>query len=155
MNSQDTVRNWLGELSELGGLGRLTLNENGIGTFAYGEDLTVSVIVPADSELVQLLAPLVSPPQENRETYFAKLLQLNFLTLETNGATFALDKETGEVVLCYSQPIGALDLSQGFRNLLGSFIEAAEKWSSCLGSAEFASTESVDNTESQEIAIRV
>ena len=154
MDAQDTVRNWLREISQVAGLGPLTLNENGVGTFSYGEDLTVSIIVPADSELVQLLAPLVTRPDENRENYFARLLELNFLTLETNGATFALDKESGEVVLCYSQPVAALE-SQGFQNLLGGFIETAEKWSGRLGSADFSSAEPVANAESPETAIRV
>jgi len=150
MSAQEQVRNWLREI------GPLQLDENGVASLTYDETIQMVIEAPNGSPVFHLYATVSTPPGEGREAFYELLLKKNFLTLETNGATFAINERTGEIVLCYSQPADNLD-AQAFKNLVGSFIETVEKWQERLGAPEDAGGEEESDgaEEPAEFGIRV
>ena len=128
VNPDIVVNNFLSEFGTTIGL-ELSLDHNGICTLEFATGFRCSIELPENSSTVYLLAPMVQL-QEISESgqcqFFKRILELNFCSLETRGATFALDKQ--QVILCFAQPVASLDTSADFINLLSRFIETGIRW---------------------------
>jgi hypothetical protein len=130
MNSTEIINDFLAEFGTSIGL-ELTLDQNGICALLFGSCLRCSIELPENSPTVYFKAPMISLPEipENKQTqFFKKLLQRNFFCLETRGATFALDENQQQVILCFGQPVAVLESSADFANLLSHFMETAMQW---------------------------
>ena len=105
----------------------MALSDEGVCTLGYGKGLDCVIEVPASYPVIYLRSPLMQLPPNDREALFKKLLTLNFLGIETGGASFAIDEEESTVVLWLSRRISDLDQT-GFETLLGNFLAVAEQW---------------------------
>lgn len=156
MTPRDTVNGWLKELSRKSGID-LTLDENDACALRYGENLDCMIELPDQSSVVYFSAQILNVAgldTEQRATLYERLLQLNYYCLETGGATFALDTKAGRAILCYGQPIGTID-APAFENLLGNFLETAEKWRSELSGVKAGKPEEEKPMEEGDDSLRL
>ena len=126
MNERDTLAPGLQALADLIGLPDLKLDESGMCTLQWNDDVLLSLIVPQGAGAVYFSVSLGPVPPGDREAFFERLLRKNFLLLDTDGATLALDDESREVHLTY-----ALDLNhfspETFPDLVGNLLQTAER----------------------------
>lgn len=127
MHHVEIVNNLLKELGTSIGVEALALNEKGICAFRYQSYFDFIIEAPEGSNTVFFYSPLLQVSECDSEGLFLKVLKLNFLCLETNGATFAYDTHTGCIILCYRYSIEYLDTFL-FQNVVGNFLNVAEKW---------------------------
>jgi hypothetical protein len=127
MRTVDVVNNLLQELGSKIGMEQLSLNNKGICEFKYQDSFDFIIEVPENSSTIFFYSPLIQVSEYGSEKLFLKVLKLNFLCLETNGATFAYDGDKGYINLCYRHSIEHLD-SLTFENIVGNFLDVAEKW---------------------------
>jgi hypothetical protein len=126
MENRVIVNGWLADLAGKYRLGKTALDGKGVCAFRYRRAMEVTIEVPADASSVFLWSPIKSADVKDPAAFYESLLALNFMTQETQGACFALDRKTRTVILNYTHPIAALD-SRKFENLLGAFLETAER----------------------------
>ncbi len=141
MNIRDQVDGWLKELSKKIG-SPLSLEENGVCVFSYGEDIECTVEVPEGSAMVYLYCPILdlsNLDEKEKERLFKRLLALNFFGFETGGAVFGLDEERNRIILWFGFYARGID-SLGFENILGNFLSFSEKWKSEIGKLGQAET---------------
>lgn len=76
-----------------------------------GEDgMTLTLLLHEDQSSLTFAAGIyLLSNSNNRNALYEKLLKMNFLLLETQGATFSIDEEAQEVVLCRQLQIESLD----------------------------------------------
>jgi hypothetical protein len=123
MNTREQVTAWLEE-----GIGAgFEPRDDGVYSFETPGGGRVTVEAPQDGGVFHLHAPICSLPEEGQgEHFYAGVLKLNLLCIETRGATLALDDRGGRIVLCYGAALAGMD-ALGFANLLGSFVESADE----------------------------
>ena len=127
MNPKEQIDHFLKELGLKLGIEDIGLNPEGVCAFTYLNSFDLIIEVSEESNTFVIHTPLTTLKSGNNEPLLKKLLSLNFLGIETQGASFALNKDTQEVVLCYNHPIENLQ-SNTFENLIGNFLEVAEKF---------------------------
>ncbi len=126
MNTQDRINNMLREISYKIGLGLPTLDGNGVCAMRYDDKFNFVIEVPDCSDHIFFYSPLVAQ-QENDAQVYKKLLQYNFLCMDTEGATLAIDKENGDIVLCRTRVMGTLDALR-LESIINEFLTTADKW---------------------------
>ncbi len=90
----------LAALAEQTGLGGLLLDEHGCCSLEHSDGFTFTLMAPEAGDLVHLSSALMDLPAQGRESFYSRLLRLNFLLLETSGATLSIDEEEQGVFLC-------------------------------------------------------
>lgn len=103
------------------------INEEGIYPFEI-DDLKFTIINLSENNQVAFLGDLGLPP--TTEVY-GFLLQSQYLFKNTNGATFSLDPDTGNIILCQVLPLQLLD-ANAFIALAEQFVNTLEGWSTIL-----------------------
>lgn len=94
------VRTLVQRLSaEIGSPG-LALNEQGLARLRFDGRWAIDLEWDESRKVLHLYALAGQLPIEGREAFMIRLLAANSLGLATAGASFALDPETGEVLLC-------------------------------------------------------
>jgi hypothetical protein len=78
----------------------LVLDEQGLCALEHGDGFVFTLIAPDGGELVHLSSRLMDVPAQGREAFLARLLRMNFLLMETSGATLSIDEEEQGVFLC-------------------------------------------------------
>ena len=102
----------------------LAPDADGLVQLQFDESLTLTAFSPADSEALYLAASLLEVPEVERAAFYERLLQLNFLLMETRGATLSLDEQARQVHLCLCLPFETLDeVSLG--HVLSGFLDTA------------------------------
>lgn len=126
MNEREILQPGLNRLASLIGVDQLELDEGGMCNLEYQGQINLSLIVPPGSGALYLSAAIGPVPPGDRTAFFERLLKLNFLLLDTNGAALALDDDAREAHLCY-----ALDLAhfseEAFPQLVGRMLETAQR----------------------------
>lgn len=123
----DTINAWLKELASLSGIDELSLNDEGVAAVRFGDKANLIVELPEHDDIVHIYCPICEVPQNDQEKLYRYLLEQNMFGLATCGASFAVDKGTERVILCYSQPISGTDITQ-FVNIMGNFALVCEKF---------------------------
>ena len=149
MENIDIINGWLAELGQEAGIEDLKLNEHHLCAFRYGKDLEFTIELPPQSPIVYLYSPMAELPSENKEAFFEKLLKANFFCLETNGATFSIDERSNRIILSYGQPIDQID-NLVFKNIVGNFLETAERWKDLLNTADITENQSASEGSTNE-----
>ncbi len=126
MDTQDRINSMLREISYKIGLGLPNLDKNGVCAMRYNDKFNFIMEVPEGSDHLFFYSPLVVH-QEGHEQIFKKLLRHNFLCMDTEGATFAIDKENDDIVLCRIHVIGTLDALR-LETIINEFLTTADKW---------------------------
>lgn len=136
MHTQQTVDGWLRELAGKLGADNFSLDENGSCAFEFDGRFRVGIEAPEEAEIVHLYAVIAPVPADETErgSFCERLLKLNCFGDETGGAAFAIHEATNNVLLCFNITIDNCD-AQIFENLIGNFIEVADRWHSELGAA--------------------
>jgi len=91
------------------------------------DDFALMIEYLEGGEQILLAAPVGSPPKANREAFYRKLLQGQYLFHQTGGATLALDTLAQFVSLQIVRDIRLLD-APGFLKLVEDFLNAAAWW---------------------------
>ncbi len=89
------------------------------------DDYKLSIVLK-DSK-VQFCTSFFKIPKENENKYNARLIQGNFLLLETGGATLAVNPLSNDVQLIYCTELQLLDVSS-FSNILESYVNMLDHW---------------------------
>jgi hypothetical protein len=98
-------------LSELGASAGadLTPDANGVVTLAFGDDVSLSIEVPADSDFIYFHATVKRLGSTNRVAALEDAMERNLFGLSMSGAWLALDRSSDELLLCYSLLAAGVD----------------------------------------------
>jgi len=105
------------------------------------DDLALLIEYLEAGEQILLAVPVGSPPKNNREAFYRKLLQGQYLFHKSGGATLALDTLAQFVSLQIVRDLRTLD-EPGFLTLVEGFLDVANYWRKECEAAE--ATDGVD-----------
>lgn len=91
------------------------------------DDLCVTIRLLENQERIALYAALGSIPATGREELYASLLEGNLFYLGTGGATIALDRTSGIIVLHTLMPLRDMD-DAAFYAAVEDFTRTADMW---------------------------
>ncbi len=148
-NPKQTLNNLLSTLGAEIGVPTLALNTHNVCTFKYKTHLDFAIELPPEASDMYFYVSLLNLPQSNAEALYYSLLKSNFFNIETRGATLAIDERHKCIALCFIHSLENLDFT-GFRNLVGNFLETAEKWFNILNKASL--TETIGEASSKKTA---
>jgi len=132
--AQALVNTWLAALGARAGLA-LRLDEEGVCGVGHVSGMDCAIEVPDGGSSVYLRAPLMAWPPRQARRIAEHCLEAQFLGLETDGASFAIDPRDSELVLWKSVPVATLD-EAALASLVVGFIEAAARWRESLRRAD-------------------
>ena len=124
MSDEHVLSEALAILGDLTGGQPLAFDENGLCGLTHQDGFVVTLMTAPESDILLLSAQLVEVPDDGREAFFAWLLRLNFLGLDTGGAALSVDEEERHVYLSHSVPLARVD-AQALVTVVGNFIEVA------------------------------
>jgi len=98
-------------LSELGASvgADLAPDANGVVTLAFGDDVTLALEVPADSDFVYFHSTVKRLGGADRVAALESAMERNLFGLPMSGAWLALDRSSDELTLCYSLLAASVD----------------------------------------------
>ncbi len=85
----------------------------------------VGINVLAEHDTLLLLSRIMDVPREGKETFYRRLLELNFLV--TSDAAFAIDQDRNAVYLRAQRRLPGLDYEE-FEDLLQTIANVADEW---------------------------
>jgi hypothetical protein len=107
--------------------------------FCDFDEFPVLIEFLESAEQILLAVSLGTPPERNREEFYRKLLQGQYLFHQTGGATLALDVEGRFVTLQAVKDIRVLT-AQNFPVFMENFLRVAEYWhGQCQGEPQAVS----------------
>src|SRR5690349_6565149 len=121
---EETVNAWLKELAAAAEIDSLELNEQGVCAVRFGDRAEIVFELPVPAAALHLYCPVcdVSEDPVAETALYRRVLEWNMLGLETRGASFAVDRDSNRVLLCYSMPLEGADVTT-FQNTVGNFAE--------------------------------
>lgn len=108
------------------GAADLQLDEDGFACLAT-DDFEVCFLHEPSERTLLLFARISDLPSEPDAAFYALLLEGNFFTRETGGATLGIDEDRGWVLLSQALFLGAIDPAD-FEARVIAFIEATAYW---------------------------
>lgn len=78
----------------------IALDENGIVTLRFEDDLSLTVEVPELSPDFHLYAPVMHLPAKDRVPFFGNALMMNLFTISVPGTWLAYDADEDRMLLC-------------------------------------------------------
>jgi hypothetical protein len=124
MSNEATLSQTLSLLSDLIGSPPLAFDDNGMCILGHQDGFAVILMTAPDSDILLLSAQLTEIPTTGREALFGWLLRMNYLGLETGGASLCLDAEETHVHLCHNIALGRVE-GPALVTMIGNFIEVA------------------------------
>jgi hypothetical protein len=100
------------------------LDEDGYTAVVRGM-ATVGVNVLEGHGILLFLSRVMDVPDQNRQTFYRKLLELNYLV--TSDAAFAIDKDSNAVYLRALRRLSGLDYEE-FLDILDTVARVADEW---------------------------
>lgn len=109
-------------------IGSLALNDKGMCFFKYHDHFDFVIEAPPSTDTFFLYASLLSLPSnsEDKVLIYEKLLEHNYLCIDTHGATFAIDRKNNSLILCYWHKLQHLEL-QEFISVVIRFLQTADE----------------------------
>ena len=104
---------------------------NGACAFTWKESIEFGLELTADESHLVLQAVVGSAGEADDAGLFRKLLRLNYLGIQTDGATLSLDETESNVVLWVALPVDSLDPGE-FDRCVGSFLDLSERISQSI-----------------------
>lgn len=120
---KETVDQWLQQMS-LDWDTPLSLDEEGTCSIRSDNGYILELFTVEATSSCCFSIPLMDVPHENREAFYATILAVNVHQQETCGCTLAVDPESQDLLLCYSQPVASLT-AEFFANLIQNLISTA------------------------------
>jgi hypothetical protein len=130
--SETVFRNLIDALSDKVGVKLEMQDENYV--FVDFDDLPVMFEYIDESKQILLAVSVAQVPDEGRETFYAELLQGQYLFHKTGGATLALDPDARFVSLQILREMQNLT-PPDFIALVDEFLRAADFWVKFCGDA--------------------
>ena len=134
------IRHLLKEMGNQTGLGDIVLDENNVCRLVFDDKLAVDVEALPDGKKFYIHASVGPTPFENRATLFEEVLAANLFGQGTAGATLALDRDLGEIILFREFETEKTDY-QEFVSALEVFLSRLEYWTERVSSGEGVTTE--------------
>lgn len=100
------------------------LDEDGYTDVRRGS-ATVGINVLEEHGILLFLSRIMDVPKDGRESFYRRLLELNFLV--TSDAAFAIDKDKEAVYLRALRRLSGLDFEE-FEDLLHTMATVADEW---------------------------
>lgn len=149
MHPINTVNQWFDVLHQTGKIPRLQLDDDGLCTAVFNNDLELSICTSNTSPYVVFHAQIqaVKPPLDNG--LLAQVLADNHENHDLAGAYFSLSQNHDFLYLCFKDLVERLD-HQTFYNILSNFIGVATATRERLaGENNVAETETAENVPAQ------
>jgi hypothetical protein len=106
------------------GIERWEPDEDGLYQLDYDERLTLTAFSPPESAALYLVSSLIAVPEHVPASFFQRLLQMNFMLLDTRGAALGIDDEGRQVHLGLSVPLALVDENK-LPDLFSGFLETS------------------------------
>jgi len=123
-DAKEMVNDYLARFSEKVGAPIEPLDDDGYTEVRRGS-ATVGINVLAAHGTLLLLSKIMQVPNDGREAFYRRLLELNFLV--TSDSAFAIDKDRDAVFLRALRRPGDLDYEE-FEDLLSTVATVADDW---------------------------
>ncbi|MCC7537316.1 MAG: YbjN domain-containing protein [Deltaproteobacteria bacterium] len=107
------------------------LDEDGYTDVRRGS-ATVGINILEDHGILLVLSRIMDVPKQNREAFFRRLLELNFLV--TSDGAFAVDKDRDAVYLRALRRLSGLDYEE-FEDIVSTVATLADEWDDRLREA--------------------
>ncbi|MBL8606834.1 MAG: YbjN domain-containing protein [Myxococcales bacterium] len=104
------------------------LDESGYTQLRKGS-VSVGINVLEDHGVLLFLAPVMAVPEQGREAFYRRILELSFLA--TSDAAFAVDSQRDEVFVRALRRLSGLDYEE-FEDLLETVGKVADEWDDVL-----------------------
>lgn len=117
----------LKQLESATGLADLTPDDHGAVDLLFDEDLEVTIQPDQSGSLVTVYAVVGQLGEQVEGAMLLDLLSANLFGQQTNGATFAVENTTGQIVLQHSERVSDIQFPV-FVDTLGEFVDAVEHW---------------------------
>ncbi|MGF1467005.1 MAG: YbjN domain-containing protein [Sandaracinaceae bacterium] len=134
-DASEMVNDYLRRFGSSVGVELDPLDEDGYSDVRRGS-ATVGINVLEEHGILLFLSQIMEIPKDGRETFYRRLLELNFLA--TSDAAFAIDKDKDAVYLRALRRLSGLDYEE-FEDLLHTMATVADEWDDRL--AELFPTE--------------
>ena len=123
-DATEMVNDYIRRFGEAVGVSLELLDEDGYTDVRRGS-ATVGVNVLEEHGILLFLSKIMDVPREDRETFYRRLLELNFLV--TSDGAFAIDKDKDAVYLRALRRLSGLDYEE-FEDLLHTIATVADEW---------------------------
>jgi len=123
-DATEMVNDYLARFGKSVGVELDPLDEDGYTDVRRGS-ATVGINVLEEHGILLFLSRIMDVPKEGRETFYRRLLELNFLV--TSDAAFAVDKDKEAVYLRALRRLSGLDFEE-FEDLLHTMATVADEW---------------------------
>ncbi|MGE0791550.1 MAG: YbjN domain-containing protein [Sandaracinaceae bacterium] len=128
-DANEMVDDYLARFGKQVGVELDPLDEDGYTDVRRGS-ATVGINVLEEHGILLFLSRIMEVPKDSRETFYRRLLELNFLV--TSDAAFAVDKDKDAVYLRALRRLSGLDFEE-FEDLLHTMATVADEWDDRLG----------------------
>jgi hypothetical protein len=123
-DAQEMVNDYIRRFGEAVGVGMEPLDEDGYTDVRRGS-ATVGINVLTEHGILLFLSRIMDVPPEDKESFYRRLLELNFLV--TSDGAFAIDKDRNAVYLRGLRRLSGLDYEE-FEDLLHTIATVADEW---------------------------
>ncbi len=123
-DAQEMVNDYLQRFGEAVGVSIDPLDEDGYTDVRRGS-ATVGINVLMEHGILLFLSRIMEVPKEDKESFYRRLLELNFLV--TSDGAFAVDKDRNAVYLRALRRLSGLDYEE-FEDLLHTIATVADEW---------------------------
>jgi hypothetical protein len=123
-DAEEMVNDYIRRFAEAVGVELEPLDEDGYTDVRRGS-ATVGVNVLTEHGILLFLSRIMDVPSTDRESFYRRLLELNFLV--TSDGAFAVDKDKNAVYLRALRRLSALDYEE-FEDLLHTIATVADEW---------------------------
>ena len=123
-DATEMVNDYIQRFGEAVGVAIAPLDEDGYTDVRRGT-ATVGINVVEEHGILLFLSRMMSVPGDNREVFYRRLLELNFV--QTSDGAFAIDKQRDAVYLRAFRRLSGLDFEE-FEDLLHTVASVADEW---------------------------
>lgn len=123
-DAEEMVNDYLDRFGKTVSVELEPLDEDGYSEIRRGS-ATVGINVLDEHGALLFLSKIIEVPDEKREHFYRRLLELNFLV--TSDGAFAIDKERNAVYLRALRRLSGLDYEE-FEDLLHTIATVADEW---------------------------
>lgn len=123
-DATEMVNDYIRRFGEAVGVDLEPLDEDGYTDVRRGS-ATVGINVLEEHGILLFLSKIMDVPREDREVFYRRLLELNFLV--TSDGAFAIDKDRDAVYLRALRRLSGLDYEE-FEDLLHTIATVADEW---------------------------
>lgn len=123
-DGRDMLNDYIRRFGEQAKVDLKPLDEDGYTDVRRGS-ATVGINVLEDHGILLFLSRIMDVPKSGKETFYRKLLELNFLA--TSDGAFAIDKDKDALYLRSLRRLSGLDYEE-FEDMLHTMATVADEW---------------------------